>query len=1735
MRTCALFICGLLSTCALVSAQQSAQDQKRLLKVPVAFEPNRGQADQAVQYVARAGDSTLTLLDDGVGVSLGSAPALSPVRLRFEGRNPKSQWTAEQSSGATTNYLIGAEPSAWRAGVPRFERARMKNLYPGIDLVFHGTVGADSGDQLEYDFIVHPGADPRTVRYRVEGADVTLNAAGDLELSQGSLRLLHRKPAVYQTIAGKTKTIPGRFQTTGAEVRFAVDTYDRSADLIIDPVLFSTSLPGNYSFLQGVITDAAGNIYATGSVDSAYRPSAGAFQSRYGGGNQDAVVLKFSNAGTLLWATYLGGSGDENGAAVALDSAGNVIVMGQTGSADFPAAGAPLQASLGGGVDAFIAKLSPDGSKLLYRTFYGGSGDEAVWAGKLDSKGNIVIVGSTSSTNLKLAGTPYQSTNHGTPDMMIFKMSPDAATLLAATYLGGNSYDEAVGLALDASDNVYLAGWTFSSDLKTTGGVAQTASGGNTDGVVAKLDSNLTTLGFLTYLGGSGSEIAKGIAVSPDGSTIFVTGNTESVNFKTTAGALQIASGGGFDAFLVKLDSKGALLASTYVGGPGDDEGDAIVLASDGTPIFVGVITTHAYDSSDPVTLKSAASGPQTVWMNFNAGVTTVTQIVNGQTTIFYYIGDLRCGGSASFIACAGAGFPVSQTGNTAGVVAGVSMGGASLVASPNPLNFSQSIGVTSPSQAVTLTNNGTSNIKITNLKLNGSQTGFSADFTSCLGNSLSAGNSCKIFVTFTPNTTGTTTTTITVTTDVSSANQDITLNGIGVPPGAPLLSYNPVKVAFPDSVVGTLTAQTTVQISNAGTGTLTISAMALDDKTDFAIDPSGCIGKSLSGTATCNLLVQFRPTKAGALQGNVSTSSNAGNSASTLLPLNGVAIGPKQCKDNDNDGLCDDWEVNGVHFLGADGSDNFIDLPKMGANKDHKDIFIHADWMVGKDHAHIPKRGGMALAQAAFLNAPVSNPDGKNGILVHIDCGTDCVMNPATGATWGPLSKAVGQSEREPLSDTDYKTQQFDWTNFDTFATPFLNTGRKMVFHHVLFSHNQSTNFTSSGISRNDDNKFSDGASDLVVSLGGWTTDTDLIEGGTLMHELGHNLALQHGGGDGVNFKVNYLSIMNYAFQVTGLIINGSPGTLDYSRFDATDLPVIDEKNLNELSGLNGSSKVSTYGTEWFCPGDNTTATPQMTTSVNAPINWDCDKDTRGQPVYSIKTSANIVALYDKSGNSILGTMVGQNDWGVLNLKGGAIGGETGPPPTRSSRSGGPTSDITFEEAINKLGLNRLRVTAPAGVTLLPGTSLNVLVAIQNSGTSPDTFTLSASGAAGWFTSPSLPPSVTIAAGASATFPVTLTVPSSAKTADSQVIVILAKSQATPLSDSAQVLITAGTPAGGLALSASSLLLGVVPVGSSSMAAPVTLTNLGGAPVTLSGFTTAGDFSQTNTCGTSLAAGASCVLQITFNPKTAGSATGSITVSDSAPGSPHIVNLTGVGQAPAPQIGAVVNAAVNVTGEASPGELATVYGLNLSSGQNFISALPLPTTLGGTKVVVNNYQVTPLLYADANQVNIQIPYETPLGATTLTVNAPGGQLVSVPLKIVAASPGIFMIPGTQHSASQNSDYSVNLAASPAKPGGTVLMYFTGQGAVDHPVVTGDASPGDPLAYVSSTVTATVAGAPAVVSFAGMTPGLVGLAQANVVVPLNGLDGKPLPPGDYPVILTVGGVKSNAANISVGN
>ena len=609
--------------------------------LPLMFEPNHGQTDPSVKFMARGSGYALFLTGDDAVLSLqhpvqaGKRPsAASVIHMKLVGAEAKPQLRGTDPLPGHSNYLVGSDPAQWHSNIPQYARVRYADVYPGIDLIYYGKQG-----QLEYDFEVAPGADPNQIQLNLEGSNVKL-AAGDLvvETAGGSVRL--QAPRLYQSEGAAQLPVDGRYVLLAEhKVGFEVGPYDRSKMLVIDPVLSYSSYLGGAGTetLPSIAVDNGSNFYVAGATNSPTFPgtsSSSYQQTLAGGATSNVFVAKFDPSGaTLLFATYLGGTGHDTSAGIAVDVGGNPLVVGTTTSTNFPVTQTAFQTApkTPNVQHAFVTQLDATGSHLLYSTYLSGSGTDTASGMTLDNKGFVYIIGITSSADFPTApsaGT-LQTKLQGANAFFIAKLQTNTSgtnSLPFSSYFGGGNPSNGTvtggAIAVDnnaAGSNIYITGGTnyvftgsnTTTDFPITNAIQSclntpVAAGGTppatctpppglqpTDAFVAKINPGATTgpeLLYCTYLGGTANDVGFGIGLDASGNA-YITGSTSSTDFQPPAQgsptAFQPSNGGGTDAFVAKVSnpitgtgttSNLQLTYFSYLGGGGTDIGTAIVV-----------------------------------------------------------------------------------------------------------------------------------------------------------------------------------------------------------------------------------------------------------------------------------------------------------------------------------------------------------------------------------------------------------------------------------------------------------------------------------------------------------------------------------------------------------------------------------------------------------------------------------------------------------------------------------------------------------------------------------------------------------------------------------------------------------------------------------------------------------------------------------------------------------------------------------------------------------------------------------------------------------------------------------------------------------------------------------------------------------------------------------------------------------------------------------------------------
>jgi hypothetical protein len=558
-------------------------------QLPVRFEENRGQFDAAAKYVAREANHTLFMTPDAVVIwfRTGSSSSTS-MRMKFHGSPGATAVTGEDPVDTQSNYYIGNNPAAWHRDVANFAKIRYHDVYPGIDVVYYGT-----SQQLEYDFVVAPNADPERIDLSFDGVDkVAIARNGDLVLQTPAGAVVHRKPVAYLPHAGGRTAVDAHYvKRASGGIGIALAKYDHGQPLVIDPfvVFYSTYLGGSAADKAlSISVDSNGNTYVAGLTQSIDFPTANASQPALKGAT-DVFVSKINASGTaLVYSTYLGGSDIDAASGIARDTSGNIYVTGYTASSNFPITPNALQSNLNGTArDAFVAKFRASGA-LQYSTYLGGSNVDAANAIAVDGAGSAYVTGYTCSPDYPVVNA-FQPSLDGAPngcfsgwDAFLSKLDASGSALVYSTYFGGSGQDEAKAIAVDTQGRAHITGYTWSGDLPVAGSQLS-AYQGSADTFVSRFGA-MGGLDYSTYFAGTGHDEGSGIAVDAAG-TLYVTGFTQSVDFPTV-NAFQQNLHGPEDGFVFKLvfesPSNPIVVYSSYLGGRDLDRGRAIAVDGNG-------------------------------------------------------------------------------------------------------------------------------------------------------------------------------------------------------------------------------------------------------------------------------------------------------------------------------------------------------------------------------------------------------------------------------------------------------------------------------------------------------------------------------------------------------------------------------------------------------------------------------------------------------------------------------------------------------------------------------------------------------------------------------------------------------------------------------------------------------------------------------------------------------------------------------------------------------------------------------------------------------------------------------------------------------------------------------------------------------------------------------------------------------------------------------------------------
>lgn len=644
---------------ATVAASGRGEALRAYDKLNLSFVANRGQTHRSIRYYAQGADFRFAFGRSKVMLAFTRSGKGAALSLRFPGASRNVEPQPREPDGAKVSFLRGNDPTRWLVGLPTHRQIVYRNLWPDIDLVFRGAGGrlkyefvVRPGARIDSIRVAYRGAqrvsvartghldirtplgvlrDARPVtyqdvdgtralvssRYVLAGTDTVGFAVGRHALDRP---LVIDPGLVYSTFLGGSNVDQGRGVAVDPLGSAAVTGLTLSANFPTTPGAFDPALTGPqdafvtrldptgtsaiYSTYLGgsgsdsgfaIAVDASGNAVVTGTTDSTNFPiTAGAADPIYGGSG-DAFATKFSALGSLVFSTYLGGTGNDQGFGVAVDPLGDPTVVGATGSMNFPVTPLAFDPSFNGQLDAFSTKLSPTGS-LVFSTYLGGALVDAAEGVRLDAAGNPLLTGRTTSVNFPTFAA-FDPIYNGAQDAFVTKLNATESLLLFSTYLGGTNQDAGHAINLDFTGSPLITGETRSTDFPTLG-YDTTYNGGTFDAFVTKLAPTGSAPVFSTYLGGASSDQGFGIAPDALGNSV-VAGSTSSADFPVTPGAYDTSYNGAGDAFVTKLALTGTnLLYSTFLGGTSTDN----AFAADVDPSAIAYVAGFTFSGNYPTT-----------------------------------------------------------------------------------------------------------------------------------------------------------------------------------------------------------------------------------------------------------------------------------------------------------------------------------------------------------------------------------------------------------------------------------------------------------------------------------------------------------------------------------------------------------------------------------------------------------------------------------------------------------------------------------------------------------------------------------------------------------------------------------------------------------------------------------------------------------------------------------------------------------------------------------------------------------------------------------------------------------------------------------------------------------------------------------------------------------------------------------------------------------------------------
>ncbi len=1566
-----------------------------LKSLPMVFEQNQGQTASEYRYLVRRDGMSVLFLPGGVDFRLPhhGVPS-SEVHLRLVGSQASPAGFALQAG--RTNYLLGSDASKWIRNVPQFAKVEYPELYPGISLIFYG-----NDDSLEHDFVLQAGANPTQIAFRLSGAQaVELNAHGDLVVRLDTGNLLLRRPVAYQEAGNDRTKVSATFVLAkDRTIGFRIGRYDHARPLVIDPVFtFSTYLAGTgLDRVSAVTTDTSGNIYAVGSTSSTDFPTAAAEQPRSGGGN-DVFVSKLDPSGhTLLYSTYLGGSGDDWGGAIAVDGNGNAIVTGSSNAfttADFPAAGQlPSSGCTSGGSCYFLASLKPDGSALNYsgvinaglgpytngnagRVAVDAAGD-AYLTGVVDNSSFPVTAGTLSPT---VAGYPYSST-------FVTKVSP-AGKVLYSTVIPGNATPDPTqvysnwflptGIAVDANGQATISG-TGGLGLPTTSGTIQPsfpndpAAGNSTAGFVLQLNAAASAINFASYLPGTDS--AGGMAVDAAGNYYFA-GATGETNLPVSSNAYQMTLPSNPSChcsvgYVLKLNPKAAsVVAASYLGEvlPGQNSWGGASLVGIGldshSNIFVGGHVFSAdFPLKDPFVTQYEFTGsvadmvvaemsPDLSNLMFGSYLSSTSSQASGSSFSGLAVDksdQLIVTGiteAADFPTTEGSfepKFPPPPNAQSLPLHSFLSKIDLSIAAPSVCLN-SYSVGFgnvpaqTTGTQNLTLTNCGNAPLHLDSYVSSSPLVGATGDCSD-----VAPGAACTITASYLPENSDSVYGTLTLSDNAAIPTQVVSFSGQGL---AGKLVPRPTPLDFGHLLVGTQGPQTNLTLSNAGTADLTISAVSVSG--DYTMSGNTCTAALAEGWF-CSVSLIFSPSVSGTRTGTLVIHSNDPQSPQLTVPLTGVgdtqyatasiaSIDPPALRV----GVTSTLQITGTNFYpasvvnvhGAPQTTTFVSNTSLTATLNTASLTGIGEVSVTVTN---PAPGG-GTSNAVMLT-PYQTLQLAPSALLSVN-GTLYASIPASSLT--------DPNTILPINPTTGKLATPIPVGNDPQKMAASGDGKYIYVYVAGDGTIQRVNLQTSAVERT-----------FSFPSGSWFSSTQsvndmhVVPGAdqSLVVAFSNVLALYNDTGLVSAIPNSYpgLNVPSFAFATDpgtfyGLPLNDTSNAPEVYTVDSAGIhTTVPSGTINGGSGSGGFAIVSdgtllytTDGSEWDAK------TTKLLGKFTAPIFNQNSAPNAAAIAVDHGGGGRMYFLGDESYNNGSALILSSFDKQTLkNI--GYLPFEGVDWPASSNLTIWETNGFAFIAPGIGLTDQEIYIVSTnlnANPTENPQPTISTISPASAVAGGGD-FTLTVNGSG--FTNAS---TVTWNQTPRATAFVNdkqLTVAISAvDVAETGTVYVGVVNPAPGGGASALLNFTITPHAGQLSFSPGALDFGSHAVGITSAKQAVTVSNPGDQPVSIASVSASDGFAETDTCGGVLAPAATCTVNVTFTPATANAQTGTLTFADSAASSPQTVALSGTGVASGFTIGAASGGSTSAT--VTNGQTAT-YSLSLTGSAGTSGTVTLACT----------------------------------------------------------------------------------------------------------------------------------------------------------------------------------------------